>query len=138
MSCPVCEGYSSQSCPCCGNEVSIIDCPDCKGTGRGDWKVFDIQQRMVIRSTEIAYIYAADSEDEAEEQGKRYCKESDICQTCKGLGEVQEKSIGRKNNRIEFNLGVAAAPTDTLSDVGHSFNTVFWLGRVADTTHTVR
>lgn len=90
MSCEVCSGYSSHNCPVCGGNSSAITCPDCKGTGEGDWKVFDILQRMVINCSEIAYIYAADSEDEAELQGKRYCKESNICQKCGGAGEISK------------------------------------------------
>lgn len=90
MSCEVCAGYSSYNCPVCGGEDSMSICPNCKGTGEADWKVFDIKQRVVVRCTELAYIYAADSEDEAEAQGKRYCKENNICETCDGLGEIQE------------------------------------------------
>lgn len=90
MSCEVCAGHDTYNCPVCGKEPRLMTCPDCKGTGEGDWKVFDIKQRIVVRCSEIAYIYAADNEDSAEELGRRYCKESNVCQTCKGLGEITE------------------------------------------------
>ena len=88
--CEVCAGYSSYNCPVCGEELRMMTCPDCKGKGEGDWKVFDIKQRIVIRCSEVAYIYAADDEDSAEQLGKRYCKDSNVCQTCKGEGEIPE------------------------------------------------
>lgn len=90
MSCEVCAGYSSYNCPVCGGEVSMTTCQDCKGTGEGDWKVYDIKLGIVVRCSKIAYIYAADDERAAELMGKRYCKESNTCQTCNGLGEVPE------------------------------------------------
>ena len=90
MSCEVCAGYSTYNCPVCGGDAGVIICPDCNGTGEGDWKVFDIRQRIVVRCSEIAYLYAPDTEDQAEQMGRRYCKESNVCQTCQGAGEIPE------------------------------------------------
>lgn len=88
MSCSVCAGHTVQSCPVCGPQCEVQICPTCNGTGEADWKVFDIHSREVVECSELAYIYAAETEEEAEEMGKRYCKLSCECQTCKGRGDV--------------------------------------------------
>ena len=88
MSCEVCAGYSTYNCPVCGEQARMMTCPDCNGTGEGDWKVFDVVKRMVINCPKLAYDLAPDSEDKAIEMGKRFCRESNICQTCKGVGEL--------------------------------------------------
>ena len=86
--CEVCAGYSTYNCPVCGGDAGVIICPDCNGTGEGDWKVFDVVKRMVVNCPKLAYDLAPDSEDKAIEMGKRFCRESNICQTCKGVGEL--------------------------------------------------
>lgn len=68
----------------------MITCPDCKGTGEGDWQVFDVISREFVDCTENAYLIAAENEDIAELRGQRYCKYSNVCQTCKGEGEIPE------------------------------------------------
>lgn len=90
MSCSVCRGYDSDNCPCCGEDMDIIDCPNCNGTGEADWQVFDVKTRETVDCSEIAYHYAAEDEDEAEFLGKRYCRLSCECQTCKGNGSVYQ------------------------------------------------
>ena len=90
MSCEVCAGYSSYNCPVCGGDTKMITCPDCNGTGEGDWKVYDLVKNVVVKCPQLAYELAPDTEDKAEELGKRYCRESNVCQTCKGLGEIPE------------------------------------------------
>lgn len=90
MSCSICEGHDTYACPACGPQCEVMICPVCGGTGEGDWQVFDIHTREVINCTEVAYIFAAETEDDAENLGQRYCKESCECQTCKGKGEVYE------------------------------------------------
>lgn len=88
MSCAVCAGYSSQNCPCCGVEAQKVTCPDCKGTGYGDWTVFDIIKRVDVKCNEAQYRRAALSEDGAADRGERYCRASCTCQTCQGEGEI--------------------------------------------------
>ena len=68
----------------------MITCPDCNGTGEGNWRVFDIKDRVFVDCTENAYLCAAEDEDTAEYLGKRYCRESCVCQTCKGEGGIPE------------------------------------------------
>ena len=88
--CEVCEGYSNDKCPVCGGGAKMITCPDCKGTGEGNWKVFDVVSRMEVSCPELAYELAPDTEDQAIELGKRFCRVSNTCQTCKGVGEIAE------------------------------------------------
>ena len=33
MSCSVCQGFSSEKCPCCSDDLEVIDCPECDGMG---------------------------------------------------------------------------------------------------------
>lgn len=33
MSCSVCAGYSSENCPCCSEDLDVIECPECEGLG---------------------------------------------------------------------------------------------------------
>lgn len=88
MSCSVCAGYSSHDCPCCGTEPQKITCPACKGTGHGDWKVWDIIKRVEVTCNEIAYRTSPRNEDDAIRLGKRYCRYSCTCKTCGGDGEI--------------------------------------------------
>lgn len=90
MSCSVCAGHDTYNCPCCSEEVNMIECPDCKGTGEGDYKVFDRIDRIAVRCDKIAYYYSPDDEDAASAMGRRYCRLSCTCQTCKGEGEIPE------------------------------------------------
>ena len=91
MSCAVCAGHSSYNCPCCGEDVRMIECPDCNGTGHTPFMAFDIIKRIDVPVTELAYLILPDDEDEANYFRKRYCKqELDTCPTCRGLGEIPE------------------------------------------------
>ena len=90
MSCEVCAGYDSYKCPVCGEQIKMVTCPMCKGTGEGDWKVYDRVDDVVLRATRQAYNMAALNEEDAEGLNERYCRESNTCQTCKGLGEIPE------------------------------------------------
>ena len=88
MSCSVCAGYVGVDCPCCGSHANIITCPDCGGTGEGDYKVWDIHERIEVGCDRLTYLYSANTEDDAEERGQRYCKLSCVCQTCQGEGTL--------------------------------------------------
>lgn len=92
--CEVCAGYSTYNCPVCGEQARMITCPDCKGTGEGDWKVYDILEDVVLTVPKDVYDWAADDEETANLLNQRFCRESCICPTCKGKGEIPEISIG--------------------------------------------
>ena len=89
MSCVVCAGYIAD-CPVCGKQVSMTDCPDCGGTGYGDWVVWDIIKMQEVSCTEQVYRSSAITEDDAIDRGQRYCRHSCTCKRCNGLGEIPE------------------------------------------------
>lgn len=91
MSCSVCAGYSSYNCPCCGEDVRMMTCPDCKGTGLTPFRLFNIKTRGVVEvSANMYYSYPKD-EDSAEEKGEFLCRiPREECPTCHGEGEIPE------------------------------------------------
>lgn len=91
MSCSVCAGYSSYNCPCCGEEVVMVDCPDCKGTGFAPYKAFHIHRREEVEVTELCWTLLPEDEDAAFDLGENYCQmPRETCRTCKGEGEIPE------------------------------------------------
>ena len=91
MSCSVCAGYSDYNCPCCGEEVKMITCPDCQGSGYTPYMAFDIKTRKTTPVSELAYDILPIDENEAKSMGMRFCKvEIEICRTCNGSGEIPE------------------------------------------------
>lgn len=90
MSCSVCAGHSSYNCPCCGEDVRMVDCPDCDGTGYYFY-AFNIQSRKCKRVTQSAYEILPVDEDDANGMSAIWCQ-GDIlpCDTCKGDGEIPE------------------------------------------------
>lgn len=91
MSCSVFAGYSDYNCPCCGESVRMVTCPDCQGSGYTPYLAFDILTRKNVPVTELAYRILPDDEDIADSLGMRFCKqEIDICPTCRGEGEIPE------------------------------------------------
>ena len=91
MSCSVCAGYDSYNCPCCGEEVSMITCPDCKGTGNAPYKAFHIHDRVTVTCTELTWLAIPHDEDAAADLGENWCRwPREACPTCKGEGEIHE------------------------------------------------
>lgn len=88
MSCSVCLGHSEADCPCCGTQYNVIDCPDCGGTGKGNFKVWDIIERHEVSCNQLEYMIAAEDENEAFDKSQRFCKLSCVCQRCNGEGVV--------------------------------------------------
>lgn len=91
MSCSVCAGYSSYNCPCCGEEVSMVTCPDCEGTGLTPYKAWHIHLRRAVECTKAAWYCLPTSEDEAYAKRENFCRmERTVCPTCKGEGQISE------------------------------------------------
>lgn len=91
MSCSVCAGYSSYNCPCCGEEIRMVACPDCKGTGMEPYRLFNIRTRGEIVVTANMYFSYPKDEDDAEAKGEFLCRmPRGYCPTCKGEGEIPE------------------------------------------------
>lgn len=91
MSCSVCAGHSAYNCPCCGETVTMVECPDCEGSGLIHY-AFDTHHRRMMRVTELAFLILPEDEDDARYLGVRWCKGCvEVCDTCKGEGEIQEE-----------------------------------------------
>ena len=89
MSCAVCAGYSSHNCPCCSEDVVMVECPDCEAGMI--YTAFNIKTRKEVRVTETTYMLLPFDEDCAEYDGKRYCQgEIRMCRRCKGEGMIPE------------------------------------------------
>ena len=88
--CEVCAGYSAYKCPVCGKQQEKITCPDCKGTGEGDWRVYDILDDVILSVSKDVYCMAAEDEETAEQLKQRFCRYSCTCPTCKGEGDILE------------------------------------------------
>lgn len=87
MSCPVCAGYSSHKCPCCGGGRKMRECPDCEDGM--EYYSFNVETRQFVRVTALAYYILPDDEDAAYDKGERYCKGETVpCKTCHGEREV--------------------------------------------------
>lgn len=87
--CRVCQGYVGVSCPVCGKGSAEHECPQCKGLGHTGYYAFNIETRADVECTEVTWLALPDDEDEAFEQGKRYCKrEVEPCRKCGGEGFI--------------------------------------------------
>ena len=91
MSCSVCAGHDTYNCPCCGEGVRMVTCPDCKGSGLTPYRVFNIYTRGIIAVTRDQWFTYPLDEDEADALGENLCRiPRDYCPTCKGEGEIPE------------------------------------------------
>ena len=97
MSCSVCAGHDSSNCPCCGETIQMIICPDCYGTGMKKPRAFHIHRRLTVEVTETTWQILPKDEDDAAERGENWCRfPREACPTCKGEGEVPENYKGCK------------------------------------------
>ena len=55
MSCSVCAGHDTYNCPCCGETIQMIICPDCYGTGMKKPRAFHIYRRLTVEVTETTW-----------------------------------------------------------------------------------
>lgn len=91
MSCPVCAGHDTYNCPCCGEDVRMETCPDCKGTGYAPYKAWHIHRHVETEVTKETWLIIPKDEDEALAKGENWCRmERETCPTCKGMGEIPE------------------------------------------------
>lgn len=91
MSCSVCAGYDSYNCPCCGEDVRMIDCPECKGTGYEPYMAFNIRTRGMTEVTMLTWMLLPRDEEGAERRGTNYCRmPRERCGRCHGEGQVPE------------------------------------------------
>ena len=92
MSCSVCAGYDSSNCPCCGETIQMVICPDCHGTGMRKHRAFHIHRRVTAEVTETTWQILPKDEDDAMVRGEIWCRfPREKCPTCKGEGEIPDE-----------------------------------------------
>lgn len=91
MSCNICMGYDTTHCPVCGDDSTIVDCPECYGTGINQRLAFNIHTRQFVKVTEITWLMLPATEDEAEDKGQNYCRSEENCPLCKGIGQMRKE-----------------------------------------------
>lgn len=93
MSCSVCQGYNSDKCPCCGEGVRSVECPDCHGTGRVPYLALNILSNKTIEVSEKEWKALPDDEYIALAKGielVQYEEGGFVCRTCYGDGKIPE------------------------------------------------
>jgi DnaJ-class molecular chaperone len=88
MSCTVCRGYDTSKCPVCSEQLEVIECPECNGTGINHRLAFNIRTRQYVEVTPMTWEILPSDEDRAEAMGWNYCRTEENCPYCKGIGEV--------------------------------------------------
>lgn len=87
MSCPVCQGYSSENCPSC-SKTETRTCPTCNGEGVR-YYAFNIHTRIEFEVSKDYYYTLPYDEDEAYDMRVDECQcEKISCKTCWGAGDV--------------------------------------------------
>ena len=87
MSCPVCQGYSSENCPSCSDKKQHT-CPACNGEGTR-YYAFNIHSRIEFEVSKGYYYLLPSDEDEAYDMMQDECQcEKKVCKTCWGTGEA--------------------------------------------------
>ena len=74
MSCSVCMGTHSQSCPVCGEQWERVTCMKCRGTGLMNCYAVDIRTGKEVDVTPETFIALPDTEEEARASRKWYVK----------------------------------------------------------------
>ena len=91
MSCPVCQGYNSDKCPCCSEGVKGVMCADCQGTGIAPWTAVDVKTFEIKVVSKEEWIAMPDDECEANAVGSRFYRYEEgggKCMTCYGDGKL--------------------------------------------------
>ena len=101
MSCSVCMGINSHSCPVCGEQWERVTCMKCRGTGLMNCYAVDIRTGKEVDVTPETFIALPDTEAEARSRGKWYIKgDAEDCSKCGGSGEVYKTADGMYSKAI--------------------------------------
>ena len=101
MSCSVCMGTHSQSCPVCGEQWERVTCMKCRGTGLMNCYAVDIRTGKEVDVTPETFIALPDTEEEARASRKWYIKgDAEDCSKCDGAGEVWRTADGMYSRAI--------------------------------------
>lgn len=101
MSCSVCMGTNSRSCPVCGEQWEKAVCMKCRGYGLMNCYAVDIRTGKELDVTSETYTMIPDTEAEARSRGKWYIKgDAEECDKCGGAGEVWRSEDGRISRAV--------------------------------------
>lgn len=94
MACEVCMGINSSSCPVCGHEPEMIDCPDCKGTGHSEYWAVKVEDGEEIEVTETTWSCLPPTRAIALRMRQHYYQgPREVCQRCYGEGVIEDDRI---------------------------------------------
>ena len=101
MSCSVCMGINSHSCPVCGEQWERVTCMKCRGYGMMNCYAIDLRTGNEVDVTPETFVALPDAEDEARARGKWYIKgDAEDCSKCGGAGQVLSTEDGRIRKAI--------------------------------------
>lgn len=101
MSCSVCNGTNSQSCPVCGEQWERVTCMKCRGYGLMNCCAIDIRTGKELDVTPETYMALPDSEEEARARNRWYIKgDAEECDKCGGKGQVWRSEDGRFSRAV--------------------------------------
>lgn len=87
--CEVCMGINSQSCPICGDQREMCQCPECKGSGSKRYWAMSLRTGEEVEVTMETYVSLPKDEMEARSKNQHYCQyDTEECDFCGGVGEV--------------------------------------------------
>lgn len=90
MSCSVCQGYSSDKCPCCSDGARLIKCPDCNGTGKTPYIARNLATNKTKEVSKDEWENLPEETNEIDDRWVRHEEGGDRCPTCYGDGVIPE------------------------------------------------
>ena len=101
MSCSVCMGINTHSCPVCGEQWERVTCMKCRGTGLMNCYAIDLRTGKEVDVTPETFIALPDTEAEARSRNQWYIKgDAEDCSKCDGTGEVYQAADGMYSKAI--------------------------------------
>lgn len=101
MSCDVCRGTNSSSCPVCGDQPELVACPHCRGLGLVNCYAVSLRTGEEIEVTAETYLGIPETEEEARASGRHYHRaDAEDCDFCGGTGDAWQDRYGNYHSVI--------------------------------------
>ena len=95
MSCSVCMGTNSSSCPVCGERWEKVTCMKCRGLGTINSYAINLRTGEDMDVTAETFLALPLTEEDARRLGQWYCQgDAEECDKCDGAGEVYRTDDG--------------------------------------------